>query len=463
MADDTILVWQLPGGFSGEDQHRLAHHRIGPILRNRLGYSPHVVHEAGDVDSVVARCTSPEGDTLRAVVLPAFRDHLARSLEAVARLTDERPDLPILLSGWGTDPDYVDAILQGRPILHPRFALARGEVEEALVDALERVLRSGKFECEALAQCGLALPDDRGGWRSRGLFRSVRDLDQLPSPYLEGVLHPENFGGMVLVEVARGCLFRCHFCLSCNYPIQKPRPFPISRILDEIQYAVDHDASSVGLLCSGLNYDLDVLQSVATALASVPENRRPRVESTIHLSLLDDARLEAILRIPWGRMIVGLQSTNESALALMHRSVDRDAFRAAIERIASVHTPVVELILGLPGDTLQGFLSTMRFVLDLPVDVEVYHLRLDPGSFFMRDREALGIQADFGNQGRVLHTPTFSADDLAHATQILHELGRRPWKYRSRRLGFEFELIHDSRQEARRSRELRPRPRSPGG
>jgi hypothetical protein len=197
-------------------------------------------------------------------------------------------------------------------------------------------------------------------------------------------------------------------------------------------------------------------------LASIPEGRRPQVESTIHLSLLDDARLDAILRIPWRRMIVGLQSTNKSALALMHRSVDQEAFRAAIERIASVHTPVVELILGLPGDTLQGFLSTLRFVLDLPVDVEVYHLRLDPGSYFMRDRDALGIQADFANQGRVLQTPSFSAADLARASQILHELGRRPWKYRSRRLGFEFELIHDTRQEERRSRELRPRPRPPG-
>lgn len=405
--------------------------------------APRVVHESGPVDDVVSRCTSPAH---RVLVLPTFRDHLWRSLEAVNRLATCRPDLPVLLSGWGSDPDYVDAVLQGRPFTHPRVALARGEAEEALVDAVEVLLRSDAHPTDGLEAAGLAIPNPMGGWRRRGAFRTVKDLEQLPSPYLDGTLRPTDFGDCVLVEVARGCQFRCHFCLSCNYPEQRPRPFPTSRILDEIAFAADQRAESVGLLCSALNHDVEVIEAVADALESIPAERRPVVESTVNAALLDERRLRAVMRIPWRRMIVGLQSTNPDALAMMHRHVDLAAFRSRIEQIAPVHTPVVELILGLPGDTLAGFLETMRFVLDLPVDVEVYPLRLDPGSMFMRDREALGIEADFSNQGRVRRTATFSADGLQRAERTLVELGRRPWTYRARRLGFDFALVHDARE-----------------
>lgn len=438
----TVLVWQMPGPFSGEDQHRLAHRRLGPMLRDRLGDdAPLVVHESGPVDDVLRRCEGDERPDV--LVLPAFRDHVWRSLEAVRALAKSKSDLPILLSGWGGDPAYIDAILQGRALGHPRFAVARGEVEEGLVDAVETLVREGGFAAEPMERLGLAIPDPAGGWRSRGRFRVVADLASLPSPYLSGALTPAEMGGMVLVEVARGCLFRCHFCLSCNYPSQRPRSFPIERILEEIRYAAEQRAEGVGLLCSGLNYDADVIEAVAAALEAIPQASRPKVESTVHLSLLDERRFSAVMRLPWRRMIVGLQSTNPRALALMHREVDLDAFRAAIERVAAVHTPVVELILGLPGDSLEGFVSTMRFVLDLPVDVEVYHLRLDPGSWFMRDREKLGIEADFADEGRVVRTPTFSTESLERAKWALRELGARPWRYRARRLGFDFERIYD--------------------
>jgi len=247
---------------------------------------------------------------------------------------------------------------------------------------------------------------------------------------------------MVLVEVARGCVFQCQFCLACNFSRRGLRRFPTGRVQAEIAWAAANGAHAVGLLCSGLNYDLDLLEAVAGALDAVDPARRPRVESTIHTSLLDPHRLELIARLPWQRMIIGLQSTNPAALESMRRRVHLDEFREAIHAIARFHTPVVEVILGLPGDTLQGFGETMRFVLDLPADVEVYHLRLDPGSAFMRDRQPSARGGLRQRRPGGAH-PTFSAEDLARAATALRALGRRPWPYRARRLGFDFKSIHE--------------------
>jgi len=376
------------------------------------------------------------------LVLPAFRDHAWQSLDVVDTLAETSPDLPVLLSGWGAEPAYVDAIRAGVPIRHPRFRLARGEVEAWLVDAIERLVTVGD-DRNGLAATGLAVPNPQGGWLSRGRFRVAEDLARLPSPYLSGEMGPADAGGLVLVEVARGCLFRCHFCLSCNYPMQMARPFPIARICAEIDYAADHGAAGVGLPCSGLNYDVEVLEAVADTLESIPPQRRPRVESTVHASLLDDRRLAATRRSPWGRMIVGLQSIHPHARALMHRNVDVFAFRDAIERISEFPTPTVELILGLPGDTLVGFATTLKYALALPAAIEVYPLRLDPGTPFFEQRQALGLDADFAQQGRVLGTPTFPPRDRARAVEILHEVAHRSWTHRARRLGFDFKILFD--------------------
>jgi hypothetical protein len=38
----------------------------------------------------------------------------------------------------------------------------------------------------------------------------------------------------------------------------------------------------------------------------------------------------------------------------------------------------------------------------------------------------------------------FSPRDLARAVEILHEVARRPWTHRARRLGFDFEILYDA-------------------
>jgi hypothetical protein len=62
----------------------------------------------------------------------------------------------------------------------------------------------------------------------------------------------------------------------------------------------------------------------------------------------------------------------------------------------------------------------------------------------MRERDALGIVADFRNEARVLSTPTFRADELERAAAALRRLRGRPWPHRAVRLGYDFETIHDA-------------------
>jgi radical SAM superfamily enzyme YgiQ (UPF0313 family) len=381
-----------------------------------------------------------------AVVLPAFREQLWRSLDAIDELARQAPSVPVFLSGWGSDPDYLDAI--GRPLDHPRLALARGEPEETLVDGLELLLRQASnsgstgliFPREPLAALGFALPAPGGGWQQTGRFRWVEELGSLPSVYGLGAMSPAELEGTALIEVARGCRFRCGFCLSCNFPVQGVRSFPLAKIAEEIGHAARAGASALALLCSALNYEVEVLEGIVDAVDATQCDLE--IESTIHASLLDPRRLALIERLRWRRMIVGLQSVNPTATESMGRNVDPLRFRAAIECLAAFHEPVVEIILGLPGDSLEGFMATLKFVLSLPAEVEIYHLRLDPGSRFFVEREAMGLKADFAQMGRVVSTPTFPARELERARLTLERLASRPWKHRARSLGLDFRTLY---------------------
>lgn len=436
-----IEIVQGRGGFAGEDLHRIAHRRMGPMLARRLGPArPEVVHSVAGPGQRERWLHGPDRPDV--VVLPAFREHLWASLAAASDLAEAAPDLPVILSGWGAAPSYLEAI--GPAPRHARLALALGEPEEGLLDALEALATCGgrDFPAARLGELGLAVCDGRGGWSSRGRFRQVRDPGELPSPYLDGAIQPADTDGTALVEVARGCRFRCGFCLSCNFDPPGVRPFRTDAIAAEIEHVVRAGARTVALLCSALNHDASVLE----ALADVFDRLRGTgvcVESTVHASLLDARRLRALERLPWRRMVVGLQSVDPEAARLMGRAVDPPRFAAAVERLAalSAEPPLVELIAGLPGDTLRGFLRTVRFALDLPAAVEVYSLRLDPGSLFFRDREALGLRADFGAQGRVVATPTFPEADLRLAREALRRLAAKPWRHRARSLGLDFEQL----------------------
>ena len=94
----------------------------------------------------------------------------------------------------------------------------------------------------------------------------------------------------------------------------------------------------------------------------------------------------------------------------------------------------MEVILGLPGDTPQGFQRTIRCLLDLPVRITVHWLRLDPWSDFFRDRDRLGLRADFTQEGKVTRTDGFTEEQLHASRQWLLSLRRGRWKHRARGL-----------------------------
>lgn len=435
-----VVVWQAPTGFNGEDIHRIGHRRLRALLARRLGAAPRFTYATGGPEETLALLDG--ADPAAALVIATWSLEPALALLAVA--AERAPETPVILSGWAADPDFIDALRAARPVHHPRLVVARGEPEPGTTDALAQILTAdGAFPAEALVRDGLAVSLDGSSWLSRGRYREVADLATLPSAYLEGEASVAEWDRFAFVEVARGCLNRCQFCVSCNFQQRGLRLFPPDQVCAEIELASREGARYAGLMCTALNYHRPILERVVATYERLPESARPLVESTIHTAHLDAEALRLVSRLPWNVMIVGLQSTNPAALRRMGRTVDLADFRRKIEALSQFHHPVVELILGLPDDSLEGFRATLAYVLDLPAKIEIYPLRFSPGSAFMGQRDGLGLVSDFAHSDRVVGTPTFPADDLRRAVDLLRETAARPWPHRARYLGFDFRPLFD--------------------
>lgn len=99
---------------------------------------------------------------------------------------------------------------------------------------------------------------------------------------------------------------------------------------------------------------------------------------------LDDAKLSAIAAVPLGEiwLDMGLQSAHDATLSRIGRGHDAASFATACDRAAACGLLVCgHVILGLPGETQEHWLSTIDFLNRLPVaGVKFHNLFVSRGS-----------------------------------------------------------------------------------
>lgn len=381
-----------------------------------------------------------------AIVMHVYRDRVRDALALASSLAALRPDVPLIWCGWTAHVGYLDAVTQavGAPV-HPRMILACGEAEAVIPPLLEML--AGGLEPASLVEASDSVawfdPAART-WKGRGEFQVVSDLSSLPAAWSGPSPLSPHEGGAGWIEIARGCRYSCAFCIACAHT-GKLRSHDPGRVAGEIAAAFSRGVRMFGLLASAINYDLDSLRAVSRAISALPSSSQPRVAGTVHAKFTDRERLELLSSMRWETMIVGLQSTTAEAQRLMRRREEQEAFASSIEKLGAMAVPEVELILGLPGDTAEGFRQSVQFALSLPVSLSVYRLRLDPWSAYLEQRHRLGIEADFARLGRVTSVPGFASEELESAEAWLRGLGKGAWSHRARRVLLDGEQIHPPR------------------
>lgn len=216
----------------------------------------------------------------------------------------------------------------------------------------------------------------------------IKKLDEIPSPYTTGLLD-KFFNSKLnpMIQTNRGCPFSCTFCVDGNDNVRSVNQFSIQRIEDELNYIATRVPKNKNLLyISDLNFgmypkDIEVCDIISQIqrnydypkriIVSTGKNQKVRIIDAIK-------RLNGALRF-----LIAVQSTDNTVLANIKRdniSIDHMMALAPAIRNENLRTSS-EVIVGLPGDTYESSVNTIRDLLKAQIDdIQVYTLILFKGS-----------------------------------------------------------------------------------
>ena len=263
--------------------------------------------------------------------------------------------------------------------------------------------------------------DGRAGTLVRTADRPVdRDIDAFPSPYLTGEFRDEDALGWraAIVETNRGCPYGCTFCDWGSATLSKIRQFSLERVSSEIQWIA---RNRIGILwIADANFgifprDVDVARTIAECyeqysfpkqvIVNYAKNATERV-----------ARIVGVLHNAGIKVdgIISIQTRDPQTLAVIDRSnISTERYEDLIDIFAQHKLPIsTDLMVGLPGSTVQSFSDDLQFFFDRGVTVKCYSTIMLPNSpMGHRDyREKYQIEVD--DDKRVVASYSFSPADL---------------------------------------------------
>jgi radical SAM superfamily enzyme YgiQ (UPF0313 family) len=211
------------------------------------------------------------------------------------------------------------------------------------------------------------------------------DLARLALPYDlytdEDVAHR-----VIYVEASRGCPFTCEFCLSSlEVPV---RQFALPLLLGEMQRLLDRGVSQFKFVDRTFNLNIAASNAI---LQFFLERWRPGL--FVHFEMIPDrlpeALREVIAQFPPGALQfeVGVQTFNEAVSKNISRRQDYARLEQNfhfLRRQTGVHVHA-DLIVGLPGETLESFAAGFdRLVALGPQEIQVGILKRLRGTPIVR-------------------------------------------------------------------------------
>lgn len=242
-------------------------------------------------------------------------------------------------------------------------------------------------------------------------------LDSLPSPFQAGLVDLTK--PLVYYETSRGCPFSCAFCLSSVEG--RVRSYSMDRIKRDLLFLMERQVGQIKLVDRTFNYDdrraIDIWRFI------LEHNQGSRFHFEIAADLLSDSAIELLAQVPPDifHFEIGVQSADAETLRQVNRTSDLGRLWYVIRRLRA-ETAVelhLDLVAGLPGENFDGFITSLRKVMELqPHQIQIEPLKVLKGSPMREIARREGYRFSSFPPYAILGTPWLSYDDISRIETI---------------------------------------------
>ena len=251
-----------------------------------------------------------------------------------------------------------------------------------------------------------SIKSEKPNLRRGRILERIKDLDEIPSPYLNGFLDKFFDGRLTpFIETNRGCPFTCSFCHTGHNYYHKLNKFSEERVKEEIDY-IGKKAEKLkinNLHLADVNFGM-YPSDIQTCNFLVESNKNYGWPKNI-IGTTGKNQKERVIEIT---KILGSMFYINMSMQSMDSTVLKNINRANIklEHMIEVNDYLTdvgmmtrsELILPLPGETKETFINGLDNILNSKVTaVTIYTLMLLHGTEFKNPvyREKFGYKGKF--------------------------------------------------------------------
>ncbi|NOR51812.1 MAG: DUF4080 domain-containing protein, partial [Gammaproteobacteria bacterium] len=294
--------------------------------------------------------------------------NVREATEVVTLLKTISPETVIVLGGPEVSHEWEE-----QPIVAQADYLLTGMAEREFPPLCHQILE-GALPKQKVIQC------------------AVPPLDQIEMPY-EFYTDEDIANRVIYVEASRGCPFKCEFCLSA---LDKTSwPFELERFLTAMEVLYQRGVRRFKFVDRTFNLKVETTLKIL-------EFFYKRLDEKLHLHFelvpdhLPEPLKASITRFPSGilQFEVGIQTLNEEVQARISRRQDNQKSLANLDwlRRNRVHLHA-DLIMGLPGETLEQFSHSFDELVKLEVpEIQVGILKRLRGSPISRHTECFKMR-----------------------------------------------------------------------
>ncbi len=241
--------------------------------------------------------------------------------------------------------------------------------------------------------------------------------DTPPSPFSDDFF--KNLGGRIsYIETARGCPYRCAFCLSGR--CSTLRFFDITRVKNDIIRLSNSGTQTVKFVDRTFNANAERANEI---LLFIKENYGKEIPRSVcfHFEIagdiLKESTLEILSSMPYGavQLEIGMQSFNEETLKKINRKTDTKKLVENIIKLISFNNMHIhiDLIAGLTGEDLESFRNSFNIAYSLKAHMlQMGFLKLLYGADMRENREKFPCTFTVEPPYEVISTPWLSPDEI---------------------------------------------------